>query len=332
LFSILKVHVFSSLCKKLLKILVKKMVVVLTNVSDVKIGIIGGSGLYSLDGMTILGEIRPTTPWGLPSDAIVIGQTDNGTKVAFLARHGRGHHLTPSQVPSRANIAALKSIGVAVIIAFSAVGSLRTDIHPTDFILPSQIIDRTKGIRDSTYFDSGVVGHVIFADPFSAELADIVDEVQESIQGPRPRFHRHKTVVCMEGPQFSTRAESHMYRSWGGDIINMSVLPESKLAREAEIPYQMVCMSTDYDSWRDVDEVVSVEMVMKTMEDNSRFAKLLARELIPVLADKLESNSLQCVGQLANSSCSSIMTAVDKRDPETMKKLSFLLPGLKYNN
>jgi 5'-methylthioadenosine phosphorylase len=299
----------------------------LENVKDVAIGIIGGSGLYSLDSLKVLGEVRPLTPWGYPSDSIVIAETEQHIKVAFLARHGRGHYLTPTQVPAKANIAALKSIGVKVIIAFSAVGSLRQEIEPRHFVLPTQIIDRTKGIRDSTYFDEGVVGHVMFADPFSSELADIIDSVQASLKGPL--FHRNKTVVCMEGPQFSTRAESHMYRSWGGDIINMSVIPEAKLAREAEIPYQMICMSTDYDCWKELEEAVSVEMVMNTMKENSSFAKRLAEHLIPVLAAKIHSNELKCIGALKNSALYSIMTSPEKRNQETIKKLQFLLPDLK---
>lgn len=247
------------------KLFLLKMVQVLETVKDVKIGVIGGSGLYSLDNLTILGEYNPKTPWGYPSDALIIAETEQKIKVAFLARHGRGHFLTPSNVPSRANIAALKSAGVQVILAFSAVGSLRQEIAPRDFVIPTQIIDRTKGVRDFTFFDE-LVGHVMFADPFSNELGVLINDVQKTLNGPK--FHTGKTLICMEGPQFSTRAESHMYRSWGADIINMSVLPEAKLAREAEIAYQMVCMSTDYDCWKETEEAVSVEAVVANLNGN----------------------------------------------------------------
>jgi 5'-methylthioadenosine phosphorylase len=204
----------------------------------VPIAVIGGSGLYHLPGFEIIQEIYPETPYGYPSDKILIAQDPSGHQVAFLARHGRGHFLNPSEVNVRANIAALKHLGVEVILSFSAVGSLRQEIAPRDFVLPSQIIDRTKGIRPSTFFEQGVVAHVGFADPFCPELAQLILEHQAACEGVT--FHSEKTLVCMEGPAFSTRAESHMYRSWGGDIINMSVLPEAKLAREAEIVYQMV--------------------------------------------------------------------------------------------
>jgi 5'-methylthioadenosine phosphorylase len=213
------------------------MVEILEKVQNVDIGIIGGSGLYSLDSIAVLGEVAVETPWGIPSDNLVIGQLDDGTKIAFLARHGRGHYHTPTSVPFQANIAALKSIGCKVILAFSAVGSLREEIKPKDFVLPDQIIDRTKGIRQSTYFDQGLVGHVMFADPFTRELQDLIQTVHKEMNGSKPTLHTRKTLICMEGPAFSTRAESHMYRSWGGDIINMSAVPEAKLAREAGIIY-----------------------------------------------------------------------------------------------
>ena len=292
----------------------------------VRIGIIGGSGLYSLDGLQILGELEIKTPWGLPSDNIVIGVID-GVYVAFLARHGRGHHLTPTEVNSRANIAALKSIGVEVILAFSAVGSLREEIMPRHFVIPSQIIDRTKH-RVHTYFGEGIVAHVGFADPFSNQLAALVQSTHKQLVSELsnvPKLHTGKTLVCMEGPAFSTRAESEMYRQLGGDLINMSVVPEAKLAREAEIVYQMICMSTDYDGWRVEAEAVTVQEVMKTMEDNSKFAKVLAAKLVGNVGTALKTGGIT---SLKGSTRNSIMTAVDKRPKESVQKLQFLFPDL----
>ncbi|KAI8621774.1 nucleoside phosphorylase domain-containing protein [Chytriomyces sp. MP71] len=294
--------------------------------NGVQVAVIGGSGLYHLDGLTVLGEVNPETPWGFPSDKIVISQTPHGTKVAFLARHGRGHYLNPSEVPSRANIAALKHIGVQVILAFSAVGSLREEIAPRDFVIPSQVIDRTKGIRPSTFFDNGVVAHAMFADPFDTSLAALIADVAQTAC-PGVKFHTNKTLVCMEGPQFSTRAESHLYRSWGCDIINMSVLPESKLAREAEIAYQMVCMSTDYDCWREGEEAVNVEAVIANLGANSANAKNLLNKLIQKVEIALEEKSLKTVNELKGSMKFSGITNPEKRNPETAKKLSYILPG-----
>ncbi|KAJ3401033.1 hypothetical protein HDU80_006388 [Chytriomyces hyalinus] len=294
--------------------------------TDVKVAVIGGSGLYALEGLQVLGEVNPLTPWGHPSDKIVISQTPHGTKVAFLARHGRGHYLNPSEVPARANIAALKHLGVEVILAFSAVGSLREEIAPRDFVIPSQVIDRTKGIRPSTFFEKGVVAHAMFADPFDTSLATLIADVAKTAC-PGVKFHENKTLVCMEGPQFSTRAESHMYRSWGCDIINMSVLPESKLAREAEIAYQMVCMSTDYDCWREGEEAVNVEAVIANLGQNSANAKNLLSQLIQRVEVALEQKSLKTVNELKGSMKFSGITDPAKRDPEACKKLAYILPG-----
>ena len=215
-----------------------QLIMVEQSFRDIRIGIIGGSGLYHLPGFTVLCELNPETPWGFPSDKIIVCQSPEGHKIAFLARHGRGHYLNPSEVNSRANIAALKHLGVQVILSFSAVGSLREEIAPRDFAIPSQLIDRTKGIRPFTFFEDGVVGHVGFADPFCPELATLITQHLHACEGLK--CHENKTLVVMEGPAFSTRAESHLYRSWGCDLINMSALPEAKLAREAEIVYQMV--------------------------------------------------------------------------------------------
>ncbi len=281
----------------------------------VKIGVIGGTGLYSLDGMEIKGEIFPDTPWGKPSDTVTIGKF-KGKEIAFLPRHGKGHFLNPSEVPSRANIAALKSIGVEEIIAFSSVGSLREEIHPRDFVLPSQIIDRTKS-RQATFFENGVVAHAPFADPFSIGLSQKIEKAAQAIG---LKIHKDKTLVCMEGPLFSTRAESHMYRSFGADIINMTVLPEAKLAREAEILYQMVCMSTDYDCWKEDEAHVTLEMVLGNLSKNADTAKQLLAELIGLLGSS-DDNSL------IGSTKYSIVTSPEKRDQNQVEKLKFLFPN-----
>ncbi|MBI4881432.1 MAG: S-methyl-5'-thioadenosine phosphorylase, partial [Planctomycetes bacterium] len=222
-----------------------------------RVGVIGGSGLYELDDLEILGEARPRTPFGSPSDAILVGRL-GGHDVAFLPRHGRGHRLLPGEVPSRANIAALKALGVDRIVAFSAVGSLKEELPPLDFVIPEQVIDRTRG-RPGSFFGAGVAGHVAFADPFSRRLCGVLHEKAVALG---LRVHRGETLVCMEGPLFSTRAESHLYRSWGAGLINMSALPEAKLAREAEMSYALVCAVTDYDCWRETSEDVDIQMVI----------------------------------------------------------------------
>ncbi|KAF9305048.1 hypothetical protein BGZ74_011625 [Mortierella antarctica] len=289
----------------------------------VKIAIIGGSGLYNLDGLELVAEVNPDTPWGKPSDAITIARTQSGLHVAFLARHGRGHYLTPSEVPARANIAALKSIGVEAIIAYSAVGSLRDELKPRDFVLPSQVIDRTKGIRPSTFFEDGIVAHAMFADPFSAVLENVIWEQRHVMEGGD--FHRNKTLICMEGPQFSTRAESHMYRSFGADLINMSVLPEAKLARESEIAYQMICMSTDYDCWKEHEVAVTVEAVVANLNANSSNAQRLLAAILPGVEKVVENG--QVLEGLKGSMRFACMTAPEKRSKEAVQKLEFILPG-----
>lgn len=284
--------------------------------TSAKIGIIGGSGLYGLDGLKVETEVNPDTAWGKPSDAITIGEFA-GKRIAFLSRHGRGHVYTPSDVPFRANIAALKMLGVEQIVAFSAVGSLREEIAPRDFVLPAQIIDRTKGIRASSFFESGLVAHASFGEPFDPGLAKIVKQAASRVSGLK--LHADKVVICMEGPAFSTRAESQLYRSIGGDIINMSVLPEAKLAREAEIPYQMICMSTDYDAWREHEEVVTTETVIGHLHANAESAKKILAELLPLLGEG--------ANPLAGTMKYAVITAPEKRSADQIKKLSTILPG-----
>lgn len=270
--------------------------------------------------------MNPETPWGFPSSPIQIVE-HNGTPIAFLARHGQFHQHAPHEVPARANIAALRHIGVRSIIAFSAVGSLQEEIKPMDFLVPDQVIDRTKGVRPFTFFEGGVVGHVGFADPFDAGLADVVKACAAHMQGDGVVLHPKGTIICMEGPQFSTRAESHMYRSWGGSVINMSVLPEAKLAREAEIGYQMICMATDYDCWHSFEDV-DVAMVMKYMEANGQNARNLIGGVLDQLT-KIDNSDLVLAKKWEGASQGAVkfMTKPEGRNPEAMKKVEFLFPG-----
>ncbi len=278
------------------------------------IAFIGGSGLYDIEGAKLIEQIDIDTPWGKPSDKIDIVDMF-GTTIAFLPRHGKGHMHAPHQLNFRANIAALKMIGVEQIIAFSAVGSLKQEIAPLDFVLPDQIIDRTKG-RNSTFFENGIVAHIGFADPFCSRLHDIILPAAGELG---LKMHTGETLVVMEGPAFSTRAESRLYRSWGAGIINMSTIPEAKLAREAEMCYAVICMSTDYDCWHETEEDVSVDLVINNLNTNSKNAKNLVR----ILAGKL--------GQQRTCGCSeaakfAVITAPEKRDSEQAKKLGAILP------
>jgi 5'-methylthioadenosine phosphorylase len=231
----------------------------------------------------------------------------------------------------RANIAALRSIGVRSVIAFSAVGSLREEIKPMDFVVPDQIIDRTKGVRPFTFFEGGVVGHVGFADPFDAGLADVVVKCANAMKGDGVTLHKGGVVICMEGPQFSTRAESNMYRMLGGSVINMSALPEAKLAREAELAYQMICMATDYDCWHDSGDV-DVEMVMGYMRANSENARHLVGAVLDELC-KQDNSDLVLAKHWEGSAQGAVkfMTKPEGRDPEAMKRVEFLFPGFWEN-
>ncbi len=238
-----------------------------------RIGVIGGSGFYEMEGLSDIEEVRPTTPFGDPSDAVVIG-TLRGVRVAFLPRHGKGHRLLPAEVPSRANIYALKSLGVEFVIGVSAVGSLRQEITPLDMVVPDQLIDKTQG-RPGSFFGRGLVAHVAFADPFCPVLSQILFECtqQASAEGGGVRVHRGGTYVVMEGPAFSTRAESHLHRVWGADLIGMTALPEAKLAREAEMCYAILACVTDYDCWHETEESVSAEMIIANLRRNAAAAQ-----------------------------------------------------------
>jgi 5'-methylthioadenosine phosphorylase len=244
--------------------------------AQARIGIIGGSGLYKMEGLTQIEEINIDTPFGKPSDSITLG-TLEGQRVAFLPRHGRGHRIMPTNLPVRANIYALKTLGVERIVSVSAVGSLQEEFRPLDLVVPHQLIDRTYH-RESTFFDKDVVAHIAFSDPFCPVMSDLL---YKTASATGTRVHPGGTMVVMEGPAFSTRAESHMYRRWGADIIGMTALPEAKLAREAEICYATLACVTDYDCWREATEVVTVEMVVANLLKNVSVSQRVLKDLIP---------------------------------------------------
>jgi 5'-methylthioadenosine phosphorylase len=278
-----------------------------------KIGIIGGSGLYNMPDLTGREELRVQTPWGDPSDALVVGKL-GGREVAFLARHGRGHRIMPSNLNFRANIYALKSLGVRWILSFSAVGSLRAELKPLDFCIPDQFVDRTRG-RISTFFDEDIVVHVAFADPVCSTLADVAEQACKHVG---VEVHRGGTYCCMEGPQFSTRAESNLYRSWGLDVIGMTNLQEAKLAREAEICYTTLALVTDYDCWHPDHESVTVEMVVETLTRNATMAQR-------VLAAAVERLPIARHCECARALASAIMTRTDVVPVETRARLGLLV-------
>ena len=247
----------------------------------VRLAVIGGSGLYSIEGARTLEEREVPTPWGLPSDAVTIAEIA-GEPVAFLPRHGRGHRLLPSEVPSRANIWALKSLGVEQILSVSAVGSLSETVKPGDFVLPDQLIDKTTR-EPSSYFGEGIVGHVSFAEPFCAGMRERIGEVVARHGHP---LHPAGTYVCMQGPSFSTRAESRLHRSWGASLIGMTALPEARLAREAEICYATIAMVTDWDCWKEDTKDVTVQMVIDTMKDNTAAVRAMIPDLLSALCGR----------------------------------------------
>ncbi|KAF1809229.1 Methylthioadenosine phosphorylase [Eremomyces bilateralis CBS 781.70] len=297
----------------------------------VRIAVIGGTGLQQLPHFTRVASIETTTPWGTPSSPITIlhhPSPSNGEPIpiAFISRHGLHHELAPHEVPARANIAALRKLGVRTIIAFSAVGSLQEEFKPRDFLVPDQVIDRTKGIRPFTFFEGGMVGHVGFADPFDESLAKVVRKCGHTLQGDGVVLHDRGTLICMEGPQFSTRAESNLYRSWGAHVINMSALPEAKLAKEAEIGYVMICMATDYDCWRGHEDV-NVEMVMAHMRANSTNARHFVSAVLDELSksehtDLVAAKHLEGMMKGAGS-----ITAKEGRKFDAAEKLGWLFPG-----
>ncbi|HEU4981879.1 MAG TPA: S-methyl-5'-thioadenosine phosphorylase [Acidobacteriaceae bacterium] len=274
---------------------------------------IGGSGLYAMPGLTAVREERVETPFGEPSDAFVLGELE-GRKVAFLARHGRGHRILPTELNFRANIYAMKKLGVERILSVSAVGSLKEEHKPTDFVIPDQFIDRTSR-RVSTFFGEGLVAHVAFGDPVCATVAKAITEgcAGEGVVGKAGG-----TYVCMEGPQFSTRAESNLYRSWGADVIGMTNLQEAKLAREAEICYATVAMVTDYDCWREGHDDVTVDQIVAVLNQNA------------ANACKVVKAAVASMPRERNCACASALKFAMLTDPktipaETRRKLDLLV-------
>jgi 5'-methylthioadenosine phosphorylase len=285
--------------------------------AQAQIGIIGGSGLYQMEALTDIEEVRIDTPFGSPSDAIILGTLD-GIRVAFLARHGRGHTLMPTELPFRANIYAMKSLGVEYLISASAVGSLQEVAKPLDMVVPDQFIDRTRN-RISTFFGEGLVGHITFGDPVCMALAGMLADAVESLDLEGVTLHRGGTYVCMEGPAFSTKAESNLYRSWGATIIGMTNLPEAKLAREAEIAYATLALVTDYDCWHPDHDSVTVEMVIGNLQKNAVNAQRVIREVVNrVAANPPESEAHSALKY-------AIITPLDKAPAATLDKLSLLL-------
>ena len=285
--------------------------------AEAKIGIIGGSGLYKMDALKDVAEVRIDTPFGSPSDALIVG-TLEGTRVAFLARHGRNHTLLPSELPFRANIYAMKQLGVEYLISASAVGSLKEEVKPLDLVVPDQFIDRTKN-RVSTFFGEGIVAHIAFADPVCNQLAGVLTEAIANLNLPNITLHRGGAYVCMEGPAFSTKAESALYRSWGATVIGMTNLPEAKLAREAEIAYATLALVTDYDCWHPDHDSVTVEMVIGNLQRNA----INAQKVIQATVSRL---SAQPPVSAAHSALKyAILTPLDKAPTATTAKLELLL-------
>ncbi len=281
----------------------------------IKIAVIGGSGVYDVEGLENIKEVDVDTPFGLPSDSIITG-TFNGIKVVFLPRHGRGHYIMPSSINCRANIFALKKLGVQKIISLSAVGSMKEEIVPGDMVIVDQFFDRTK-TRPSSFFGNGLVAHVSFSDPVCSVLSD---ELSKSCKTVGVKSHKGGTYVCIEGPQFSTRGESLIYRQWGVDVVGMTALPEAKLAREAEICYCLVALVTDYDCWHTTHGDVSVEMVVQTMNKNSLLAKKVLKEVIPKIAME---NIAECSCRTALKNA--IMTSPEKINKKMRKELDILM-------
>lgn len=277
------------------------------------VGIIGGSGLYQIEGLEQVREVRLRTPFGAPSDALIVGVL-GGMGVAFLSRHGRGHRINPSSINYRANLYALKSLGVTQVISISAVGSMKEAIQPGHVVLPDQFIDLTKR-RISTFFDEGIVAHVGFSEPVCSSLADTLEEAGRSAGAT---LQRGGTYVCMEGPQFSTKAESRLYRQWGVDVIGMTNMPEAKLAREAELCYATMALATDYDCWHETEEAVTVGAILATLHRNVALAKEILKTAVPKLS---LDRTCACRQALATA----LITAPDKMSASAKRRLNLLI-------
>ncbi len=288
----------------------------MSSLPRVLMGIIGGSGLYQMPELTEIEEVKVDTPFGDPSDAFIIG-TLEGQRVAFLPRHGRGHLLTPTEVPFRANIYAMKMLGVERILSASAVGSLQEQYAPLDMVIPDQFFDRTRGrVKESTFFGEGIVAHVSFAHPVCGALGDVLEQ---ACRVADVKVHRGGTYLCMEGPAFSTVAESNVYRSWGMDIIGMTNLQEAKLAREAEICYATLALVTDYDCWHPGHEAVSIDTVVEYLNKNVRNAQIILRETVKRL--QTADRGCKCGSALQHA----IFTAPNLWPEATTKKLDAII-------
>lgn len=282
--------------------------------SEFDVGVIGGSGLYGMDGLEVVEERVVETPFGAPSDPYILGELD-GRSVAFLARHGKGHRLLPSELNYRANIFGFKLLGVERIVSVSAVGSMRRRYQPTDIVVPDQFVDRTRH-RPDTFFGRGLVAHVSLAEPICAELAEVFYDCSKDAGA---RVHAGGVYLCMEGPQFSTRAESELYRQWGVDVIGMTNLQEAKLAREAEICYATLAMITDYDCWHEEEEDVSGESVMEVVRQNAATGQDVVRRIVRRIAES--ERSCGCTSALAGA----LITERDRIPPETLESLEPLI-------
>jgi 5'-methylthioadenosine phosphorylase len=278
------------------------------------VGIIGGSGLYELDALKSVKELDVMTPYGRPSDVLVQG-TVGDLDVYFLPRHGRGHRLLPSELNARANIWALKKMGVTHIVSVSAVGSLREEFAPGDIVVPDSLIDRTSGLRPHTFFGNGVVGHVSLADPFCPDLRSRLLTHGRSVQTTGTGVHDKAVYICVEGPRFSTRAESHSFRQMGAGIIGMTAMPEASLAREAEIAYATLAFVTDYDCWRENEEAVSVDAVMTVLKKNVGTGKKLLEQLLVGMPKSTEN-------PIFSAAENAIMTPLELIPHETRRALS----------
>jgi 5'-methylthioadenosine phosphorylase len=286
-----------------------------------KIGVIGGSGLYAMDGLEQVSEVPVDTPFGLPSDAFIVG-TFHGQEIVFLPRHGRGHHTPPSALNFRANIYGFKALGVERIISVSAVGSMREDIHPGDLVIPDQFFDRTR-TRISTFFDRDVVVHVGFADPVCGVVAEALRAAATALD---VAVHVGGTYLCIEGPQFSTRAESNIYRQWGVDIIGMTNLPEARLAREAELCYATLALVTDYDCWHESADDVDIGSVLAILQRNVTLAQTIIRGTVPRLRGE---RTCPCGRALAQA----IITAPEMIPEAAKERLGLLIgPYIKQNS
>ncbi|HEX3033831.1 MAG TPA: S-methyl-5'-thioadenosine phosphorylase [Thermodesulfobacteriota bacterium] len=278
------------------------------------VGVIGGSGLYEMEGLSDVRFVKVETPWGSPSDNLLVGKLGD-TKMVFLPRHGRGHKIMPTEINFRANIYAMKKLGVEYIISVSAVGSMREEIAPGHIVIPDQFFDHTKR-RASTFFGDGIVAHVSMADPVCPELSDVLYKASVNSGAT---VHKGGTYICIEGPQFSTRGESNIYRKWGVDVIGMTNMPEAKLAREAEICYGVLALSSDYDCWHESHADVTVEDIIQVLMKNVELAKRIIKQAVPMIYE--EGRGCPCSNALENS----IITSRDAISEEAKTRLNLLI-------